>query len=178
MFSSPVELVTLVLLMVVVSLFTMRFQGTSQQQPSNSVIQVLPTPVTVAKGDDRYSIAPRPQRVWQTGPDTSSVQSALDPIPTRGYPEEYQQMGVITGGDGKVLPLYGRRVAPRSDRFNYYTRTDTYNPVALPVIVKKRDCQDSTGCDELFNGDDVRLAATGDVAKVTMYGFDGPRYVG
>ena len=175
MFKSPVELVVIVLLIVVVSLFTMRFQGMVEQPPSTqSVIQVLPAPVTVAKGDDRYTMAPRPQRVWNAGPDVpmpGSVQSMLEPIPTRGYPDAYQQMGVITGSDGKVLPLYGRRTAPRSDRFNYYTRTDTYNPVALPILVKKRDCQDGVGCDELFSGDDIRLAATGEEAKVTLYGF-------
>jgi hypothetical protein len=28
-----------------------------------------------------------------------------------------------------------------------------------------------------MNGDEVKLAATGEHAKVTLYGFDGPRYV-
>lgn len=177
MFKSPIELIVLVLLIAVVSLFTMRIQPIApmmgQTTSSNPVIQVLPSPV-IGGGDDRYTMAPRPQRVWNAGPDfpaPGSIQSMLEPIPTRGYPEAYQQMGVITGEDGKVLPLYGRRTAPRSDRFNYYTRTDTYNPVALPISVKKRDCQDGVGCDELFSGDDVRLAATGQEAKVTLYGF-------
>jgi hypothetical protein len=128
-------------------------------------------------GDDRYTMAPRPQRVWDNGPEIP-VRGALDPIPTRGEPERYQQMGVIVAGDGKALPLYGRRTAPRSDRFQYYTRTDTYNPVALPISHKKRDCQDGVGCDELMSGDDVKLAATGEEGKVTLYGFDGPRYIG
>jgi hypothetical protein len=128
-------------------------------------------------GDDRYTMAPRPQRVWDNGPEIP-VRGALDPIPTRGEPERYQQMGVIVGGDGKALPLYGRRTAPRSDRFQYYTRTDTYNPVALPITFKKRDCQDGVGCDEVMSGDEVKLAGTGQEGKVTLYGFDGPRYVG
>jgi len=114
--------------------------------------------------------------MWDNGPETP-VRGALDPVPTRGGPESYQQMGVITVGDGKVLPLYGRRTAPRSDFFNYYTRTDTYNPVALPLSFKKRDCQDNIGCSEVMNGDEVKLAATGGEGKVTLYGFDGPRYV-
>jgi hypothetical protein len=85
-------------------------------------------------------------------------------------------MGVLDGGDGKVLPLYGRRVAPRSDFFNYYTRTDTYNPIPLPVTFQKRDCQDSNGCKEVFSGDEIVISPTGDSGKVTLYGFDGPRY--
>jgi hypothetical protein len=129
----------------------------------------------VVSGDDRYKRAPRPQRFWETEPEIPT-RGALDPIPTRGAPESYQQMGVILGSDGKPLPLYGRRVAPRSDRFNYYTRTDTYNPVALPVTFKRKDCQDNLGCDEVFNGDSVKISPTGEEVKVTLYGFDGPRY--
>jgi len=135
-------------------------------------------PTTVVqndRGDDRYMRAPRPQRFWNT-PLEYPTRGALDPIPTRGPPEEYQQMGVLTGPDGKVLPLYGRRVAARSDYFNYYTRTDTYNPVALPLSFGKRDCQDNVGCAEVFNGDTVKMVPTGEDAKVTLYGFDGPRY--
>ena len=51
------------------------------------------------------------------------------------------------------------------------------NEVALPVMFKKKDCQGNAGCAEVMNGDNITLAATGDSAKVTLYGFDGPRYV-
>jgi len=126
-------------------------------------------------GDDRYTIAPRPQREWQTRYEVPT-RGALDPVATRGPPESYQQMGIVDGGDGKLLPLYGRRVAPRSDFFNYYTRTDTYNPVAVPVQFKRRNCQDNVGCAEVSNGDEIDLGPLGQKAKVTLYGFDGPRY--
>ena len=136
--------------------------------------------------DDRYKMAPRPQRMWEAEPEIPirgalgarlpAGASPLDPIATRGAPESYQQMGVMVGSDGKPLPLYGRRVAPRSDRFNYYTRTDSYNPVALPVTFNRKDCQDNLGCDEVSNGDSIRISPTGETAKVTLYGFDGPRY--
>ena len=121
-------------------------------------------------GDDRYTMAPRPVREWQPGLE------GLPQVATRGLPERYQQMGILDGGDGKLLPLYGRRVAPRSDFFNYYTRTDTYNPVAVPVRFKKRDCQDGVGCHEVMSGDEVDISLTGQKGKVTLYGFDGPRY--
>lgn len=130
----------------------------------------------VVSGDDRYRRAPRPQRFWETEPEIPTRGLGLDQIATRGAPESYQQMGVVLGSDGKPLPLYGRRIAPRSDRFNYYTRTDTYNPVALPVHFKRKDCQDNLGCDEVFNGDSVKISPTGEEVKVTLYGFDGPRY--
>ena len=112
-------------------------------------------PYTEPKGDDRYTMAPRPVRHWQPGI------SGIPQIASRGPPESYQQMGVLDGGDGKILPLYGRRVAPRSDYFNYYTRTDTYNPVAIPLNFKKRDCQDSVGCQEVMNGDEIDIRSEG-----------------
>ena len=117
--------------------------------------------VMPSRGDDRYTRAPEPLR--QDGIPLPSIR-------TRGEPDPYQQMGTLTV-DGKVLPLYGRRTAPRSDRFNYYTRTDTYNPVQLPLNHKRRDCQDMVGCEELFSGDEVAVPTTGEKAKVALYGF-------
>jgi hypothetical protein len=174
------ELILLVLLVASITFILTKTSGTSQviisQQPPQHIPPSYSMALAGAGGDDRYSRAPRPQRQWDIGPEVS-IRGALDPIPTRGAPDAYQQMGVITDSEGKVLPLYGRRTAPRSDYFNYYTRTDTYNPVALPVLFKKKDCQDNAGCAEVMNGDNVTLAATGNSAKVTLYGFDGPRYV-
>lgn len=131
-------------------------------------------------GDDRYTRAPKPERHWATEPELptrAEVYGKLPRIPTRGLPETYQSMGVLTMEDGSVLPLYGRRTAARSDRFQYYTRTDTYNPVQLPLSYKRRDCQDDVGCEELFNGESVKVAATNQTGKATIYRFDGPTYV-
>jgi hypothetical protein len=174
MLKSPTEVLLLSLLVIVVA-FTLGRQATSTGEQQPIVISVPGQQHHERGNDDRYSRAPRPQRFWDNGPETP-VRGALDPVPTRGAPEAYQQMGVITGADGKVLPLYGRRVAPRSDYFNYYTRTDTYNPVALPVTFQRRDCQDNVGCQELMTGNEVRMNPTGEVGKVMLYGFDGPRY--
>jgi Family of unknown function (DUF5755) len=152
-------------------------EKTEQKGDDMSSISQQPVIINVERGgDDRYSMAPRPQRRWTTEPDYSSLRSEMPSIPTRGFPDQYQQMGIMTTEEGGVLPLYGRRVAPRSDKFQYYTRTDTYNPVALPVSFKKRDCQDSVGCDELFDGDTVKMAGTGAPGKVKLYRFDGPVY--
>lgn len=187
--SGTLEILVIVLLVVVLVLLGLHVVGINGMNYikgsgyKNPIINILPSPVT--GGDDRYSRAPRPQRFWDNGPEIP-IRGAfgggmgqgptLDSIATRGAPEAYQQMGVIVGPDNKPLPLYGRRTAPRSDKFNYYTRTDQYNPVALPLLFNKRDCQDNIGCDEVMNGDNMKMGATGEVAKVTLYGFDGPRY--
>jgi hypothetical protein len=137
-----------------------------------------------SSGDDRYTRAPEPQRFWNNGPELPPRGALIPPdggiainIPTQGFPEAYQPMGLLKQTDGKLLPLYGRRVASRADRFNYYTRTDTYNPVPLPIQYKKKDCQDPVGCQELFDGESVRITPTGEEATATLYRFDGPMYV-
>ncbi len=187
MLKTPTEIALVVSLAVLVTYIFTRGQGGAGAAPAQPQVIMAQAPampqmppMIVKGGDDRYTRAPRPQRVWDNGPElpTRGSFNELPSIATRGAPEAYQQMGVLTTHDGKALPLYGRRTAPRSDYFNYYTRTDTYNPVALPIMVRKRDCQDNAGCQEVMSGDEVKLAATGEHAKVTLYGFDGPRYVG
>jgi hypothetical protein len=131
-------------------------------------------------GDDRFTRAPKPERHWITTPDFpsgSEIYGKLPRVPTRGIPETYQSMGVITTDDGKVLPLYGRRTASRSDRFQYYTRTDTYNPVQLPIQHNRRDCTDDIGCEELYDRDVVTVKPTNQRGTATIYRFDGPTYV-
>ena len=134
-----------------------------------------PTVVVNAGGDDRYTRAPEPLRFWNA-PAQMPVRGALFGVPTQGLPEQYQSYGFITTSDGQTLPLYGRRTAGRSDRYNYYTRTDSYNPIPIPIRYKGRDCQDSIGCDELFNGEHVRTV-NGNDGKVNIYQYDGPMYI-
>lgn len=131
-------------------------------------------------GDDRYTRAPEPLRLWQTGPD---MRGAMIPpgaipvnVPTRGLPQAYQQMGMIKAGD-QILPLYGRQTAYRTDRYNYYTRTDTYNPVQVPIRYERRDCMDSIGCEELLGGENVKIAGLNKEGNVEVYKFDGPTYI-
>ncbi len=131
-------------------------------------------------GDDRYTRAPEPLRFWQTGPD---LRGAMIPpgavpvnVPTRGLPQAFQQVGILKSGE-QVLPLYGRQTAYRTDRYNYYTRTDSYNPVQLPVKFERRDCMDSNGCQELLGGENIKIAGLGKDAHVEVYKYDGPQYI-
>lgn len=130
--------------------------------------QQPPININVSRGgDDRYTRSPEPTRNWL----------GLTSIATQGYPESYVSMGIVTTHSGELLPLYGRRVASRSDRFNYYTRTDTNNPIPLPVSHKRRDCQDDVGCEELFDGEHVEIIPTKQKGSVTIYRFNGPTYI-
>ena len=155
------------------------------QRPSTPYQPMRPAPINIFNGgqdggDDRYTRAPEPLRLWQTGPD---LRGAMIPpgavpinVPTRGLPQAYQQMGLIKSGE-QLLPLYGRQTAYRTDRYNYYTRTDTYNPVQVPIRYEKRDCMDSIGCEELLGGEHVNIAGLGKEGRVEVYKFDGPTYI-
>jgi hypothetical protein len=131
-------------------------------------------------GDSRYDRAPQPLRDWNAGPEfppRGGLAQIPINIPTQGLPERFQSVGIMTTPDGQVLPLYGRRTATSTDRWNYYTRTDTYNPVPIPVSYMKRDCMDDVGCNELMDGEVVKNFGTNAESKVHIYRMDGPKYI-
>lgn len=127
--------------------------------------------VNVRGSDSRYTRAPEPERDWDTPPDFSRIPNPSTPfnIPTQGVAEEYQSMGIVKTHEGKLLPLFGRRCVSSRERYNYYTRTDSYNPIPLPIEMQGRDCQDQVGCPELFNGDRVKITTLNEHGEVTIY---------
>ena len=154
----------------------------SHVQPSYSQPRYSEAPMTIqiAAAHDDTLVPPKPERHWITRPDlptASEMYGKLPRVPTRGIPETYQTMGIIKLDDGQILPLYGRRTTARSDRFQYYTRTDSYNPVQLPIRYNRRDCTDDIGCDELGNRDVVTIIPTNQRGTATIYRFDGPTYI-
>jgi len=179
-------LILLLFIAILVAIYMFSERSTKQTviyQPPQQPAATAPVAVQIAavsEGDNRYMRAPKPERHWMTSselPNAEEIFGKLPRLPTRGMPETYQSMGVLTMDDGQILPIYGRRTASRSDRFQYYTRTDTYNPVQLPLRYKRRDCQDDIGCEELFDGDSITVGPTNQVGRATIYRFDGPTYV-
>jgi len=152
-------------------------QPQPQAQPQAQIEQTI-----VVEGDDRYKRAPEPLRDWISRPD---LRGALLPVgatpifqPSQGYPEQFQQMGILTVQEsGQILPLFGRRAGNRSDRYNYYTRTDSYNPIQLPISYERKDCMDDIGCGELFGSEKVRIDGMNVSANVKVYKYGAPRYI-
>lgn len=147
--------------------------------PIPHVMSQPPVLVSVNGGDSRYDRAPQPLRDWISAPEFPP-RGGLSRLPfnqpTQGLPESFQSVGMIRVED-KMLPLYGRRTAGSSDRWNYYTRTDTYNPIPLPVQIQRRDCMDDVGCPEISSGDRVHIRGLQKEGQTEIYRFDGPKYI-
>jgi hypothetical protein len=96
-------------------------------------------------------------------------------------PLDYQQIGILTSNEMDkepiVLPLFGRKIYGRSDRWQYYTATDKNNMMRIPLHLGSRDCEDTTGCQELYSGDKIPVDIyQGREFTATIYKTDAPRY--
>ena len=172
-------IILLAILFYVFKPMLMQMASMSMMSPMMApMAQPMAPPITMIQqgGDSRYDRAPQPLRDWIGRPELPPIGALPINIPTQGFPESFQSVGVIQAGD-QILPLYGRRTLRGSDRWNYYTRTDTYNPVPLPVHFQRRDCMDDVGCQEILSGETVKIDALHKEGKTNIYRFDGPKYI-
>ena len=92
--------------------------------------------------------------------------------PIKQYKPGYmQQMGVITG-NGETLPLYGKEVRGRRDRYHYYTTTGGENLYPLPISHNARDCMEDIGCEELYGNETVSVTGKTGSYAVNLYRTD------
>ena len=93
--------------------------------------------------------------------------------PIKKYkPGHVQQMGVLVGDDEETLPLYGKEVRGRRDRYHYYTTTPGDQIYPLPVTHNDRDCMDDIGCGELYGNETVSITGKTGSFGVKMYRTD------
>ena len=81
-------------------------------------------------------------------------------IPSRGEVGNYQQVGALVNnkeGDSKILPLFGKQTYPRSTKWLYYTSSDQYQSVKLPLLIITKIVFDEYGCSEITNDDEVKV---------------------
>ena len=111
-------------------------------------------------------------------------------IPTRGESGGFQQIGVLhkietsdetmqigNNNEPVILPLMGAPTHNGSNKWTYYTATDKYNQIKLPITNNNRKCDSEYGCDELYDGDNVTIPAYNGSFQVKIYQFDKPRYL-
>jgi hypothetical protein len=93
--------------------------------------------------------------------------------PIKQYkPGHMQQMGILTSEGGETLPLYGKEVRGRRDRYHYYTTTGGENLYPIPVNHDGRDCIDDIGCQELYGNEPVSVTGKTGSFNVKMYRTD------
>ena len=80
-------------------------------------------------------------------------------------------------GPETILPLMGRPIQLRRDKWQYYTMSDKNHSIKLPISVKGRSCTNEYGCDDIMNGDIVYVEGYNDAFKVTVYDSAYPRYI-
>jgi hypothetical protein len=102
-------------------------------------------------------------------------------VSTQGTDDsEYRQVGILTRINGKdelILPLMGRPLFTRRDKWNFYTLNDKNNMIKLPVKVKGQSGTSEYGCDNVYNGDTVYVEGYNDAFKVTAYDNNVMRYL-
>ena len=93
--------------------------------------------------------------------------------PIKEYkPGHVQQMGVLVGNDEETLPLYGKEVRGRRDRYHYYTTTPGDQIYPLPVTLNDRDCMDDIGCPELYGNENISVLGQNGNFQTKMYRTD------
>jgi len=87
-------------------------------------------------------------------------------IPTRGETPAYKQIGSLHEKNPSdpnkpmILPVYGAPTYRGSSKWLYYTYTDQYNKVKLPIYnEKQKNCQNEYGCNELNESDNITINA-------------------
>jgi hypothetical protein len=180
------DLSTTIFIILSVALLFFLYAAFFTRSSNDNPIIIMPqndspktTIIPIKGGDSRYDMAPQPYRSWMAPPEfppRGGIASIPINIPTQGLPESFQSVGVVRVED-KILPLYGRRTMTGSDRWNYYTRTDTYNPVPIPINFQRRQCMDDVGCQEILSGDEVKVDVMNKSGKTSIYKIDGPKYI-
>jgi|TARA_B110000259_G_C13941504_1_gene372983 hypothetical protein len=98
-------------------------------------------------------------------------------IPTRGE-TQYIQIGILSNPENnKILPLYGKQTYQTSQMWNYYTTTDTYNLIKIPLNYESKDCMKEQGCRELNNGDTIVIDEYGETFTIKIYETKEYRYI-
>ena len=112
-------------------------------------------------------IAPERRISYDQYPNT--IKNLIN-IPTRGYPDNYQLLGLLyRDNDEKILQLYGRPTYPGSNEYEYYATTEQNGFInKIPFRIRgKREIEDQQH---------IEIPVLKGTFKVKLYDYDTPRY--
>jgi hypothetical protein len=138
-----------------------------------------------------YDLSRTGRMQWYHGGSSGSSGGVVPiNVHTRGEPGEFQQLGHLyktdisnsnvnigNNSDTAILPLFGRQLHNGSKKWTYYTTSDKYNAVKLPLTINGRKCDQSLGCDEVYSGDSINILPYNGKFNVEIYENDSPRYL-
>ena len=79
--------------------------------------------------------------------------------PNVSQPEQTEEKTrlMYNSSEPTLLPLFGRKLNSHNDRWEYYCGSDKYNSMRLPIYYGNKDCQNDTGCNEIYDGEHVSV---------------------
>lgn len=96
-------------------------------------------------------------------------------IATRGSPRDYESVGFLKATeDNSMQKLFGRETYPGSNNWNYFSMSDDYHQIAIPINLEDKDCTKENGCKEIYDNETLNI--NGKDTKATIYEIDPYRY--
>lgn len=138
---------------------------------------MLSSMAVAKKEKEKEKVIIAPQHIVATNSDQLPVYPRQNPVyqSHRSTPKpEFQQIGTLIHEDGDepiVLPLFGRPMPTRSDRWEYYTATDKQYMLKIPIVFEEKDCLEEIGCREVYSKDTVFIPAYKKEFKVNLYKY-------
>jgi len=188
-----IENMTLFLLIIIVILLVyMHYSMRPRYSENRSTKEVVYLPSTPALGMISNTVAtdtfkdPYAPPLIEYPPDFATVGQMRRPIVgipinsrTRGYDEEFQQMGIlIRSKDEMILPLMGRKIINGRDKWQFYAISNTGSVnTKLPVRAEGRDCMSEYGCNDIMDRYVVYVGGYNDAFRVTKYANNLLRYL-
>ena len=162
-----------------------------ENQISNKINNVLQEKIGQHQQQQQPAFIPQPpippEPLKQEPPVMKRMPINIETRPDGG---DYQQVGILTkesivdeevvpgnNTDSVILPLFGRPTYRGSQLYNYYTATDKYHQVRIPLTINGDNCTDQRGCKELYDNDSVQVPGYNGNFKVQIYKLDYPRYI-
>ena len=133
------------------------------------IVYLLYNPVIINNKEQVQVPVQVPVRV----PVRVPVETEYRDPPIKQYkPGHVQQMGILMGSDDETLPLYGKEVRGRRDRYHYYTVTPGDQKYPLPITHNARDCMEDIGCQEFYGNESVSVLGQTGSFQAKMYRTD------
>lgn len=109
---------------------------------------------------------------WEYSPERNPSYMKNTDIQQIGYLTIVASTEEVGDKPPTILPLFGQSMRYKhNDRWVYFTATDKYQSIRLPIEYEKRDCMnDDVGCRELYTGDIVTVPSYNNASfTVTVY---------